>query len=95
MESLKLTAIRADDEKRIPNRIEVNNRYGKYLCTIWDDDRFSFNSEIDPYVAETEVFVQLAKHFYTLFNSLIEKDEEIARLKTELNQFNNPAISRQ
>lgn len=95
MQPLKLKAIKQDAENLIPPRIEIRNRAGKYLSTIWADDRISFNRELDFLVEEIEIFSRLSKDFFTLYNSIIEKDEEIEKLKMELNQIDNPIISRQ
>jgi hypothetical protein len=81
MTPLKLSAIPENNEDRIPPSIVVNNRADKHLCTLWADNRVTFNPEFDFSSDELSQICELNKHFFTFYNSLIEKDEAIAVLK--------------
>lgn len=90
MQQFKLTALRQSDESAPSIRVYKRSNMTK-MATIWGDATITFNSEIDYDVEEIEVIMQLQKNFFTIYNSIIEKDEEISRLKISL----NPIIERQ
>jgi hypothetical protein len=54
------------------------------LATLWGDGTITFNSEIDYDVEEVKAIYGLQEHFFTIWNSLIEKDEEIRELRKEI-----------
>ena len=102
MTPLKLRAITADKEDNLPPSIEVNSMADKPLCTIWASGEVTFNCAIDYTIDELEQFVGLSKHFFSICNSLIERDKEIEVLKeknkvlmTELMITLNPINERQ
>ena len=90
MTPFKLTALSKSDESAPSIRVYKRSNINK-LAIIWGDATITFNSEIDYDVEESLVIMELQKNFFTIYNSIIEKDEEIALLKISL----NPIISRQ
>ena len=94
MTPFKLTALSKSDESAPSIRVYKRSNMTK-MATIWGDATISFNPEIDYEVEEISVIMELQKNFFTIYNSIIEKDEEISRLKKELNNITNPIISRQ
>ena len=94
MTPFKLTALSQSDESAPSIRVYKRSNMTK-MATIWGDATITFNPEIDYEVEEISVIMELQKNFFTIYNSIIEKDEEISRLKKELNYITNPIISRQ
>ena len=90
MTPFKLTALSKSDESAPSIRVYKRSNMTK-MATIWGDATITFNPEIDYDVEEILVIMELQKNFFTIYNSIIEKDEEIALLKISL----NPIISRQ
>lgn len=84
-----LTAIKATSESA-PS-IKVYTRNNKtLLATLGGEGTIAFNPAIDYEPEEVKAISQLQEHFFTLYNSIIEKDEEIRELKIEAERFKNP-----
>lgn len=83
MKPLKLTAREEDKEENLPPSILVNTMTNKYLCTIWADSKVTFNHEFEFTADELEQISGLEKHFFTIYNSILEKDKLIANLEAK------------
>ena len=81
MTPVKITAKEENKEDRLPPSIVIKSMSDKYLCTIWGDGSITFNPEKDYDAGDLERFIGIGKHFFTIYNSLIEKDSEIEVLK--------------
>lgn len=89
MQPFKLTALKQSDESAPSIRVYTRSNMTK-LATIWGDETITFNPEIDYETDEVKAILELGKNFFTIWNAIIEKDEEIRELKLKL----NPVIQR-
>src|SRR5690606_38582100 len=92
MTPLKLRAITADKEDSLPPSIEVNSMADNPLCTIWASGEVTFNCAMDYTIDELEQFVGLSKHFFTIYNNIVSKDELIATLQSEKKHLLNEVV---
>lgn len=76
MQPLKLTATQGSTPSLIAHTLS-----GKYFCTIYADGNVTFDVERDYDTEDLKQIVQIQDQFFTIFNSLIEKDSEIEILK--------------
>lgn len=90
MQPFRLTALQQSNDS--PPSIRVYSRSSMIkLATLWGDGTVAFNSDIDYEKEEVKAILELQEHFFTIWNAIIEKDEEIRELKLSL----NPVIQRQ
>ena len=83
MQPFKLTALKQSEESA-PS-IRVYSRFSMTkLATLWGDGTITFNPEIDYDVEEVKAIYGLQEHFFTIWNAIIEKDEEIRELREEI-----------
>ena len=101
MQPFKLTALRQSDESAPSIRVYTRSSMKK-LATIWGDGTITFSPEIDYEIEEIKAIMELQEHFFTIYNSIIDKDEEIRELNAENKQLQlevlanlNPVIERQ
>lgn len=93
MTHFKLTTFPKSEEA--PASIRVYQRYPLCLmATIWDDDTITFSQEIDYDIEDIKSILEVQGQFYTIFNSIHERDEEIAELRRD-KLINNPITERQ
>lgn len=85
-----LTATRATRESAPSVKIHTRNNK-TLLATLGGEGTITFNPAIDYEPEEVKAICQLQEHFFTIYNSIIEKDEEISKLELLI----NPAIQRQ
>ena len=102
MKPLILTAKEENTEERLPPSIVATTMQGKYFCTIQADGTISFNPEFEYTVDELDQVRLVEKLFFTVYNSLIEKEKTIDHLGAknkalmkELMFSLNPIIERQ
>ena len=81
MKPIKLTAVQEDRERLIPPSLVAHTLNGIFFCTIYADNNVGFNVERDYSTEDLQQIVQIQDQFFTIFNSLIEKDSEIEVLK--------------
>lgn len=85
MTPLKLYAFPGKDG--IPPYIKACTISGKDICILSADGTVNFQKDTQILIEGLAQIVQLQEHFFTLYNSLIEKDEKIRELSS-----NNPVI---
>lgn len=76
MQPLKLTATQEDTPS-----LKANTLNGKWFCRIYADGNVTFDVERDYDTEDLKQIVQIQDQFFTIYNSLIEKDSEIEILK--------------
>lgn len=97
MTPLKLTA-KPESTDRTPPSLIVRTMSDKHLCTIKADGEVSFNPAFNYSTDELEHVLGIEKLFFTIYNSIVEKDKLIASLKEENKELKlnlNPVIERQ
>lgn len=78
MQPLKLTAHNPEMLTAPYLEARVNE---KFFCIIYADGVVKFDVERDYDKEELEEIIKVQDQFFTIFNSLIQKDEEIEALK--------------
>lgn len=76
MQPLKLTATQGSTPSLMAYTLS-----GKFFGTIYADGNVTFDTERDYDTEDLKQIVQIQDQFFTIFNSLIEKDTEIESLK--------------
>lgn len=80
------TLVAHKETEDTPPSISVYKRNSECkLATLFGDDTIVFNSYINYESDEIKCLSDFQTHFFTLFNSLIDKDEEIRELKLSIN----------
>ena len=102
MRPLILTAKKEDAQKKLPPALEAETMSGKYLCTIRADKTVIFNPGFEYSTDELKQIAGIEKNFFTIYNSILEKDKLIEILNEEKEEAIkrmvhtiNPIISRQ
>ena len=78
MQPVRLTANK--QEPLVPPSL-VANTNGKFFCTIYADGNVTFDVTRDYSKDELEAIIKIQDQFFTIYNSIIEKDTEIEFLK--------------
>ncbi len=86
MRPLKLQAFK--ETYSLPPSLKLIDFKDESVCTVWADGRITPAIPEDYTIEEFKYFLLVAEQFFTFYNSLIEKDQEIARLS-------NPILERQ
>lgn len=92
MTPFRLTALKQSDESAPSIRVYSRSSMTK-LATLWGDGTITFNPEIDYEKEEVKAISELQEHFFTIWNAIIEKDEEIRDLRSENKQLQDEVIS--
>lgn len=93
MKPLKIEAIKKTVS--LPPSLKLTDFKNELVCTVWADGRITPALPEDYTIQEIEYFLLVAKNFFTFYNSLIEKDEEITELNKEILSNLTPTLIRQ